>query len=83
MGKEPNKKTAASTEKDSPQLGFAASYKLNNGAIVKGRINSDYLIGLSYILAIKADLKFTMCTEIDASKFKSGGHKVGFGIEFA
>src|SRR6218665_823660 len=49
MGKDSKKGGSSSGGKDSsPTLGFASSYRLNDGAMVKARINSDYLVGLSY-----------------------------------
>src|SRR6218665_1878380 len=87
MGKDPSNKASSSSMKGSkdgtPTLGFASSYRLNTGSMVKARINSDYLLGLSYILTLKPGMLLTMCTEIDAGKLKQGGHTIGFGVEFA
>ena len=41
------------------------------------------MLGVAYVLKVKPGINVTMCTEVDAQKLKQGGHKMGFGVEFA
>jgi len=41
------------------------------------------MLGLAYTLKLKPGVNVTMCTEVDVQKMKAGGHKMGFGVEFA
>lgn len=70
--------------KDSPSLSFGigAKYAIDKDCSIAAKINQASAIGLSYSQIIRAGVKLTLSTLVDAKNFDAGGHQVGLGLDF-
>lgn len=63
-------------------FGLGAKYKLDSDATLSAKVNNQSHLGLGYTQKVRDGIKVTLSGLIDGKNINSGGHKVGFGLEF-
>ncbi|KAJ6220989.1 hypothetical protein RDWZM_006801 [Blomia tropicalis] len=69
-------------EKGQAKLVFGVKYNIDGASSIKAKVNSGGQIGLSYIYQYRAGIKCSLSTQLEAKNLMTGGHKMGFGLQF-
>jgi len=64
-------------------VGLAGKYALDSDTTIRGKINDNGQIGLSYEQDLRKGITLNLSTLIEGSNLNGGGHKVGLGIDLA
>jgi len=64
-------------------VGLAGKYVIDDAALIRGKINDNGQIGLSYQQDLVKGVTLNLSSLIEGSALNAGGHKVGVGITLA
>jgi len=65
----------------STRFALASKYKLDGTNFIKGKVNNQSQVGLSYTQSLRDGVKLVLSMLIDCKNINGGGHKAGLGIE--
>jgi len=65
------------------KFGIGAKYALEDGAVVRAKVNNNSEIGLGYQQKLRDGVTVTLSTLINGANFNAGGHKVGVSLEMS
>ncbi|KAL5469530.1 hypothetical protein EMCRGX_G030795 [Ephydatia muelleri] len=63
-------------------LGVAGKYTLDDGAVLKTKVNNLGQVGISYSQNVRDGVKLTLSTLVDGRNINAGGHKLGVALDF-
>lgn len=63
-------------------LGVAAKYTLDDGALLKAKVNNQGQIGMAYTQSLRTGVKLNLSCLIEGRNINTGGHKLGMAIDF-
>ncbi|XP_064387443.1 voltage-dependent anion-selective channel protein 2-like [Halichondria panicea] len=63
-------------------LGLATKYTLNDGAILKAKVNNQGQIGMAYTQSLRTGVKLNLSCLVEGRNINAGGHKLGMAIDF-
>jgi len=65
------------------KFGIGAKYVLDDGAVVRAKINNSSEIGLGYQQKLRDGVTVTLSTLVNGANFNAGGHKIGVTLEMS
>ena len=65
------------------KFGIGAKYVLEDGAVVRAKINNSSEIGLGYQQKLRDGVTVTLSTLVNGANFNAGGHKIGVSLEMS
>lgn len=65
-----------------PCLSAACKYVLNDGAILRAKVNHNGQVGLGYQQNLRSGVKVSFSSLIEARNIATGGHKLGLSLDF-
>ena len=65
------------------KFGIGAKYVLDDGAVVRAKINNSSEIGLGYQQKLRDGVTVTLSTLVNGANFNAGGHKIGVSLEMS
>merc|ERR1712045_669008 len=65
------------------KFGLGAKYVLEDGAVVRAKVNNNSEVGLGYQQKLRDGVTVTLSTLINGANFNAGGHKVGVSLEMS
>ena len=74
--------TGYNVQTSSVSLGLASKYTLDDGAVLKTKVNHMGQVGVSYSQIIRDGVKLTLSTLVDGRNINAGGHKLGVALDF-
>jgi len=72
-----------SSASSATKFGIGAKYALEDGAVVRAKVNNNSEIGLGYQQKLRDGVTVTLSTLINGANFNAGGHKVGVALEMS
>ncbi|OQR72142.1 voltage-dependent anion-selective channel-like [Tropilaelaps mercedesae] len=83
---QPDVKAAATVSWDSsdtrpPELAFGGVFDVNKDTTLRGKVNSNGLLGLSLTHRLREGICVTMSASFELKDFHNGHHKMGLGID--
>jgi len=72
-----------STAGAATKFGIGAKYVLEDGAVVRAKVNNSSEVGLGYQQKLRDGVTVTLSTLINGANFNAGGHKVGVALEMS
>lgn len=74
--------TAYNLQTSNVSLGLASKYTLDDGAVLKAKVNNLGQVGVSYSQNVRDGVKLTLSSLIDGRNINAGGHKLGVALDF-
>jgi len=65
---------------DSAAFSLGGAYKLDKDTSVKGKVNSDGVVSLSYAQMLRKNVRAVFSTDINTKQLHKDAHQVGFGF---
>ena len=72
-----------SSANSNTKFGIGAKYVLEDGAVVRAKINNSSEIGLGYQQKLRDGVTVTLSTLVNGANFNAGGHKIGVSLEMS
>merc|ERR1712062_633838 len=72
-----------SSANSNTKFGIGAKYVLDDGAVVRAKINNSSEIGLGYQQRLRDGVTVTVSTLVNGANFNAGGHKLGVSLEMS
>ena len=72
-----------SSANSNTKFGIGAKYLLEDGAVVRAKINNSSEIGLGYQQKLRDGVTLTLSTLVNGANFNAGGHKLGVSLEMS
>jgi hypothetical protein len=63
-------------------LGMAGKYVMDDGAVMKTKVNNQGQIGVSYAQDLRSGVKLTLSGMLEGRNVQAGGHKFGLALDF-
>ncbi|CAI8033035.1 Voltage-dependent anion-selective channel protein 1 [Geodia barretti] len=63
-------------------LGLAGKYVMDDGAVMKTKVNNQGQIGVSYAQDLRSGVKLTLSGMLEGRNVQAGGHKFGLALDF-
>jgi len=65
------------------KFGLGAKYVLEDGAVVRAKVNNNSEVGLGYQQKLRDGVTLTLSTLVNGANINAGGHKVGVSLEMS
>merc|ERR1711988_1347757 len=65
------------------KFGLGAKYVLDDGAVVRAKVNNNSEVGLGYQQKLRDGVTLTLSTLVNGANINAGGHKVGVSLEMS
>merc|ERR1712088_314202 len=72
-----------SSANSNTKFGIGAKYVLDDGAVVRAKINNSSEIGLGYQQKLRDGVTVSLSTLVNGANFNAGGHKIGVSLEMS
>lgn len=74
--------TTYNIQSGNPALAVAGKYTLDDGGVLKAKVNHNGQIGLGYSQKLRDGVKISLSSLIEARNISTGGHKLGLALDF-
>merc|ERR1712098_692777 len=65
------------------KFGLGAKYVLEDGAVVRAKVNNNSEVGLGYQQKLRDGVTLTLSTLVNGANINAGGHKIGVSLEMS